>query len=272
MGESGHIVWPGPAERIWELTWNLPDAPDQEGITISQARYRGHGAIYKASVPLLRVQYAGACGPYRIPLNYNSTRYADYTMPITFDLGRHKIWEVEQRWVFWEDGEVFARINGLTFDHCASDRRYHAYFRFDFDIDTAGNNLALEYNSTTCDLGWGRGWHGKATETSRVRNRDSNRSWLVLNKASRRGYHVVAPGSSGPADAFANRDVWVVRYHGQEDLHGNQGSAYADDLQNLVNGEDVDGKDVVIWYCHHHTPRWNDQRGGPNLQVVGNWT
>ena len=198
--------------------------------------------------------------------------YADYTIPITFDLGRHKIWEVEQRWVFWEDGEVFARINGLTFDHCASDRRYHAYFRFDLDIDTAGNNLALEYNSTTGDLGWGRGWHGKATETSRVLNQDSNRSWLVLNKASRRGYHVVAPGSSGPADAFANRDVWVVRYHGQEDLHGNQGSAYADDLQNLVNGEDVDGKDVVIWYCHHHTPRWNDQRGGPNLQVVGNWT
>jgi hypothetical protein len=38
-------------------------------------------------------------------------------------------------------------------------------------------------------------------------NLDLNRSWLVLNKASRRGYHIVPPSSGGPANAFSNGDV-----------------------------------------------------------------
>ena len=63
----------------------------------------------------------------------------------------------------------------------------------------------------------------------------------------------------------------MVRYHGLEDTHGNIGSAYADDLQNYVDGENMDGQDVVIWYCHHHRPNFADYRGGPNLQAVGNW-
>jgi hypothetical protein len=44
----------------------------------------------------------------------------------------------------------------------------------------------------------------------------------------------------------------MVRYHGQEDTLGNIGSAYGDDLQNYIDGENLNGQDVVIWYCHHH--------------------
>jgi hypothetical protein len=192
------------------------------------------------------------------------------TFPV--GLGRRRLFRAEQRWVFWEDGQISARLYG-NFRHCAGYERDHVYWRFDFDIDTAGNNLALEYNTYTPNLGWGIGWQPITVESSRLRNPGSGRTWRVLNRSSGRGYDIIrsAADGTGANDPFSNRDLWFVRYHYLEDRNGNQGTAYGDDLHAFVDGESLNGRDVVVWYCSHREPHWL-ARPGPVLMPVGNWT
>ena len=98
---------------------------------------------------------------------------------------------------------------------------------------------------------WGRGWTAFGTETSAVKYPPSNRSWAVLDKGSGSGYHIFPEATDGVADAFSNRDLWALRYQGGEDLNGRQGTAFSDALAPYVNGEPMDGQDVVAWYVGH---------------------
>ena len=93
---------------------------------------------------------------------------------------------------------------------------------------------------------------------------------------SQRGYHLLPGHDDGTADAFSTRDLWVLRYLGTEDRHGQQGSSTSDALDPYVNGEDVRGKDIVLWYCahlhHHAADGGSDWHGaGPTLAPFGNW-
>jgi Cu2+-containing amine oxidase len=291
MSASGSVVWPSPAEPLWRLNWNLADSPDEEGIVISQAFYRGHEVFYKASLPSLRVQYDGPCGPYKDPLNYNNSQtttrcptanvcvysYVSYGLRGLGVESYHRIgaYRLTHRWVFWEDGQVYPRLYSAGLQ-CNDNHRHHAYWRFDFDIDGAANNLVLEYNTYTDNTGWGKGWHAKTTEISRLKNPASQRSWAVMNKSSGRGYHILPGPDDGQADPFSNRDLWVMLYHGAEDTHGRQGTAWSDDLQPYLNGEPVDGRDVVVWYCGHlaheaHAGGDEWHHVGPNLIPFGHW-
>jgi Cu2+-containing amine oxidase len=266
MSTSGSVVWPSPAEPLWRFNWSLADSPDAEGIVISSAYYRDHQVFYKASLPSLRVQYNGPCGPYKDPLNYNNSQTTtrcpavrvcvySYISNGLRGLGvesYHRIgsYRLTHRWVFWEDGQVYPRLYSAGLQ-CNYDHRHHVYWRFDFDMDGAANDLVLEYNTYTGNIGWGNGWHPKTNEITRVKNPSSRRSWAVMDKATGRGYHILPGPNDGTADAFSNNDLWVLRYRGSEDQHGRLGSASSDDLQPLVNGEVVDGQDVVVWYCGH---------------------
>ena len=266
MSASGSIVWPSPAEPLWRFNWILADSPDEEGIVISSAFYRGHQVFHKASLPSLRIQYDGPCGPYKDPLNYNNTEPTSrcpsarvctysYVSGGVRGLGvesYHKIgkYKLTHRWVFWENGQVYPRLysSGLQ---CPYNHRHHAYWRFDFDVDGAGNDLVLEYNTYTPNIGWGLGWEPLTTETSRIKNPSSGRRWAVLDKSTARGYLIYPGANDGSVDGFSNRDLWLLSYQSAEDKHGRQGSAYSDDLQPYVSGENVGGKDLVVWYCGH---------------------
>jgi Cu2+-containing amine oxidase len=97
-----------------------------------------------------------------------------------------------------------------------------------------------------------------------------------MDRQTQRGYHLLPGPNDGSADSFSSSDVWVFRYHGSEDLHGQQGNAAADALGAYLNGEDVDSEDVVVWYCGHllhHSEHGGDDwhSVGPNLAPFGNW-
>jgi hypothetical protein len=291
MSESGSVVWPSSADPLWRFNWRLADSPDQEGIVIRSVRYRGRQLLYKASLPSLRVHYDGPCGPYKDPLNYNNAQPTSrcpssrvclysYTSGGKRALGLesyHRIgaYRLTHRWVFWEDGWLMARLYSAGLQ-CNYDHRHHAYWRFDFDIDDSANDLVFEYNNYTPNLGWGPGWHTKNAEITRVKNPSSHRSWAVMDLQSQRGYHLLPGPNDETADWFSTRDLWVLRYHGTEDKYGQQGSASDDGLSAYVNGEDVYGKDAVLWYCahlHHHAAEGGDDwhSAGPNLAPFGNW-
>jgi hypothetical protein len=285
MSESGSIAWPSAANPLWRLWYTLADPPDQEGIAIRQASYRGHQAFYKASLPSLRVQYDNnGCGPYKDPLHYanahplsGSNKVRVYTiwsfglfgvaLEAYHTIGAYKLTE---RWTFWADGRVTPRLYSAGLQ-CNFNHRHHAYWRFDFDIDGASSDTVFEYNTTTPDTGWGPGWHVKRSEISRVKNPATRRSWAIMDVNSQRGYHVIPGPHDGFADAFAPRDLWVLRYHGIEDRHGQQGSAWDDGLASYLNGEGTERQDVVLWYCGHlgheaeahHADEWH--HCGPTL-------
>ena len=98
-----------------------------------------------------------------------------------------------------------------------------------------------------------------------------------MDLSSQRGYHVLPGAGDGTADWFSDRDLWILRYHGAEDKNGQQGNASDDGLAAYVSSEDVNGKDVVLWYCahlhHHASDGGSDWHGaGPNLAPFGNWS
>lgn len=266
MAVSGSVVWPSAANPIWRFNWTLANSPDAEGIVISNAYFNGHQVFYKASLPSLRVQYDGPCGPYKDPLNFdnahptsgNPNPVSVYTIGFfgftaVVVEGYHTIghYRLTERWYFWVDGHIAPRLSSAGLQ-CNYNHRHHVYWRFDFDIDGSTNELALEYNTTTPNLGWGPGWHTKQHEIVRVKSPVTRRCWAILDKGTQRGYMIMPGPSDGSADAFSSGDLWVLRYRASEDQHGRQGSAWSDDLAPLVsNVEPTDGEDLVIWYCAH---------------------
>jgi Cu2+-containing amine oxidase len=284
MSESGFVTWPNPSTPLWQFGYTLADSPDAEGIAITGASFRGRKVLYKGSLPSLRVQYNSSCGPYKDPLTYNnahaisgSNRVKVYTIwsgglsgvatEAFHTIGAYKLTE---RWTFWADGRITPRLYSAGLQ-CNIDHRHHPYWRFDFDIEGAPNDTVFEYNSTTPDLGWGPGWHVKHHEITRVKNPATHRSWAVMDVNTMRGYHVLPGANDGTGDAFAPRDLFVMRYHSAEDKHGQQGNASDDGLAAYINGEIVEKSDVVFWYCahlgHHAEPEHADEYHacGPTL-------
>ena len=291
MSASGHVVWPSPADPIWRFDWILADSPDQEGIVIRNASYRGRQVFYKASLPSLRVQYDGVCGPYKDPLSYTNavpttrcpqSRVCQYSyvaggLRAICVESFHKIgsYRLTDRWVFWENGHVYPRLYSAGLQ-CNDNHRHHAYWRFDFDIGGASNDLVLEYNTYAGNVGWGNGWEPQRVETSRVKAAASGRTWAVLDKGSQRGYFIYPGANDGMPDTFSNRDLWILRYRGSEDKHGNQGDRFDDGLHAYLNGEGVDAEDVVVWYCGHlaheaHGGGDEWHHVGPNLVPFNTW-
>ncbi len=290
MSESGSVTWPNPATPLWRFGYTLADSPDAEGIAITDAFFRGRKLLYKGSLPSLRVQYDNSCGPYKDSLNYNnaqpisgSNRVKVYSVwsgglsgvaaEAFHTIGAYKLTE---RWTFWADGRITPRLYSAGLQ-CNVDHRHHPYWRFDFDIEGAPNDTVFEYNTTTPDLGWGPGWHVKHTEITRVKSPATYRSWAVMDMNTTRGCHIIPGSNDGTADAFAPRDLFVMRYHAAEDRHGQQGSAWDDGLAAYINGEVAESSDVVVWYCahlgHHAEPEHADEFHvcGPTL-IPFRWT
>jgi len=120
------------------------------------------------------------------------------------------------------------------------------------------------------------GWVSKPTEFSAVKYPAANRSWRVIDKNTGRGYYILSGAHDGIADAFSDRDIWVVRYRGDEDRSGRQGDEWSDGLNAFVNGESIDGQDIVVWYCghlYHRAAEGGDEwhQVGPVLAPFGNW-
>jgi len=290
VSESGSVTWPNPATPLWRFGYTLADSPDAEGIAITDAFFRGRKLLYKGSLPSLRVQYDNSCGPYKDSLNYNnaqpisgSNRVKVYSVwsgglsgvaaEAFHTIGAYKLTE---RWTFWADGRITPRLYSAGLQ-CNVDHRHHPYWRFDFDIEGAPNDTVFEYNTTTPDLGWGPGWHVKHTEITRVKSPATYRSWAVMDMNTTRGCHIIPGSNDGTADAFAPRDLFVMRYHAAEDRHGQQGSAWDDGLAAYINGEVAESSDVVVWYCahlgHHAEPEHADEFHvcGPTL-IPFRWT
>ena len=171
-----------------------------------------------------------------------------------------------QKWEFKADGsiEVHVGLAGLlwTVDIPKAGHIHNFYFRLDFDINTATNNLVQEFSHSSNNAG-GDVWQDITTEAQspRTANPATRTRWRVLNKTPKpngqlRSYELTPGSDGGPDGTYSTGDLWVLRYVGGQD-----GAAVGCNDTVLTStygsGESVNGQDVVVWYClrHHHQPR-----------------
>ena len=152
---------------------------------------------------------------------------------------------------------------------------HHVYWRLDLDIGTPGNNLVEEFNDPI--LVGNSKWHKKAYEIRRLKDASRKRKWRVRNTATGQGYEIIPGENDGDADSFGVGDFWVLRYHGGSEIDdgvtvvsGTPELCKAH-IDNFLNGESVENKDVVIWYAAHFTHDVHEEAGhivGPTLKRV----
>ncbi len=199
---------------------------------------------------------------------------------------------------FDEDGTIRPRYGfGSTTNSCTcSPRVHHAYWRFDFDINGANNNVyELNYGfaESFYELNTGRKWQKLITsEYTQLRNEQTRRRWLITNPTTGEAV-MVSPnpqGKDGTASlegqsVFAQSDVWLLRYKTfpteVSDTSGNNSGINL--APYFSTPEPTANQDIVLWYGVHlrrddDTSRegWSSDRlngiytPGPEIRPI-NW-
>lgn len=314
--EAPHkIDWP-VSNPVWSLCWYAPgetDLVEGAGLELRHVFYKGKRVFWHATLPVLNVLYdPGGCGgsslSYRdwqnqiAPFEANNVLAPNYAEPsqppVTVcahpghDSGTFAGVAAEKRsdrlilttqmaagwyryiqtWTFHLDGTIEPRLGFTVVDHpCAArPHTHHGYWRFDFDIDGPSDDRFRERNKI---LFFGK-WRSRSVETDRVRRH--GRRWRVLD-ASGRGYEIRPRPQDGVADTWADADVWLLRYHGNELDDGGATFGPMGDAIHLapyLNGESIDRRDVVLWYRAGHRHEGMPSCGvmeGPTLKPIGPW-
>ncbi|HEX6736855.1 MAG TPA: hypothetical protein VF310_01150 [Vicinamibacteria bacterium] len=171
------------------------------------------------------------------------------------------------RWRFFADGRMtgsfsFAAVNSscIQFTHT-----HHNYWRLDFDIDGPENDYIFQ--SRPAGKPAVVGVEGKTLRGPEY--------WIVRDGLAGRGYKLT-PGASVAADAFANSDLWFLRYKPSEiDDSIPSLSTCPIQIDPFINGESLRGQDVVVWLRGggFHQGGDFDHCGTVdfNLEPVGDW-
>jgi Cu2+-containing amine oxidase len=178
-------------------------------------------------------------------------------------------------WRLHTDGTIRPRFGfSAVQNSCVCNvHHHHVYWRLDFDIRTAGNNVVREFNSPPLGAS---NWHDKNFEIRRSRDPGRQRKWRVENKATREAYDIIPGPNDGlsttiPDSPFGRGDVWILRYRGTEIDDGSVaiGPPYEAGLDSWINGESINGADVVVWYGAHFTHDVGHDHPGEFGHVVG---
>jgi hypothetical protein len=164
---------------------------------------------------------------------------------------------IRPRWAFG------AIDNGCT---CKT-HHHHVYWRLDFDIETAANNLVEEFNDPI--LVGSSNWHKKVYEIRRPKDAGHKRKWKISNTVTGSAYELV-PGQDGNSDAYGIGDLWVLRYHPNEIDDGQGFTTNAALSQEHIDNfkspaELVENQDVVIWYAAHFLHDESHAGGPPHI-------
>jgi hypothetical protein len=177
------------------------------------------------------------------------------------------------QWTLRRDGTMQPRFGfAATSNPCTCQTHvHHCYWRLDFGIGTEGNNRVEEFNDPPLTPISTANWEKLLFEASRSRDASHNRHWRVTHAASGKGYLILPGPNDGVADFYGAGDTWFVQYHPDEISDG-QGFTSDEVLSRaridlFVNGEPLDGQDVVAWYAGHflHAPGVPHGLLGPDL-------
>ena len=222
------------------------------GVELRFVDYRGKRLLFRAHVPILNVKYSGnACGPYRDWQNQEGMIQANgadvapgfrlCSVPATTildtgtDAGNYLgvaiyvqgqevvlISEMQAGWYRYisewrlhTNGAIRPRFGfSAVQNSCVCNvHHHHVYWRLDFDIRTAGNNIVREFNSPP--FGGASNWHDKSFEIRRPRDPGRQRKWRVENKSTSEAYDIVPGPNDGVATTHSD---WPLLFHLSADV------------------------------------------------------
>jgi Copper amine oxidase, enzyme domain len=284
------------------------------GVELKFVNYKKKRVLYQAHVPILNVRYDNdACGPYR-DWQWQESMFtangvdkapgiricptpAQTILDSENDNGNFKgvaiyvqgqevvlVSEMEAGWYRYisewrlhTNGTISPRFGfSAVQNSCVCNKHHHhAYWRFDFDIETPSNNLVEEFNDPI--LIGNSNWHKKTYEIKRAKDSARKRKWRITNTISGSSYEIIPGANDGTLDSFGVGDLWVLRYHGGSEIDdgvtnvGGTPDQCKAHIDKFVNEENVENKDVVIWYGAHFTHDIHAHAGhivGPTLKCV----
>lgn len=269
------------------------NSEERSGIEIRDVKYKGKSVLKRGHAPILNVQYdADACGPYRdwqyaegyfdvpaegaidpapgirilaagkipqtsLESGIDSGNFAgvavytqnDETILVSeMDAGWYRY---ISEWRFANDGTIRPRYGfGATNSTCVCFEHHHnVYWRFDFDIVSPTNKVF--------QIERGRKFiQPILTETTRLKNYQTNRNILVQNSNGDEAYSIVPSLSDGVADDFSGGDFWILKYHSgvdgePDELDDQNGDEKKAVFAPWLNNESLVNQDVVVWYAAH---------------------
>lgn len=181
------------------------------------------------------------------------------------------------QWTFRDDGMVVGRVGatGPNFpSHPSVNHMHSATWRLDVDLDGWPGDSVRLFTHTETGL--------TASDTMPVFNKEAGVPWKAVhfnsllvgdaaleNARGSKSYLNLIPlryGTPRHDEAFTQQDLWVTRYHWSE--------IYSRYLPNFISdSEDVNGKDVVVWYTGpvHHLVRDEDRTSGNGWMALAMW-
>jgi hypothetical protein len=277
------------------------------GVELRAVSYRGKRVLRRAHVPILNVRYDGnACGPYRDWQNEESRfkaqgaavapgfRLCPSPARTVLETGDDQgnfagvavyvdgdevvlVSELEagwyryvSRWRLHADGTIRARFGfGAVQNSCVCNtHHHHAYWRLDFDIAGAGDDVVAEHNDPPLP-GRDSSWHTLRHEIRRRRAPGRKRRWRVRNRASGDGYVIVPGPEDGEADAYGVGDFWALRHRGGQLDDSAVATSTRAHIDSFVNHEAITGTNVVVWYAAHFSHDPAHEHDGPGSHIVG---
>ncbi len=282
--QGSTVIWSFLAIRP-----SVSSGTNGSGIELRDIQYRGKRVLARAHLPILNILYIdSACGPYRdwqwqeSMINATGSDLApgirlctskpqtilednndtgDFLGVGVYIKGQslYLISEMEagwyryvSQWQFDTDGSIHPRFGfGAVQNSCVCHPHvHHAYWRLDFDIDSAGSETASEEASSGTTL--------FTTETERRRppvgDPRSSKTWLVQNPNTGDAYRILPGPNDGSADGFGKGDLWFLQYHSNEMDDGIDfgcNPSCSANLDPFVNGESIQNQEVVLWYGIH---------------------
>jgi Copper amine oxidase, enzyme domain len=291
---------------------------DGSGLELRSVYYRGKPVMHQAHVPILNVRYARPpCGPFRDLVWVEDMFRARGRDPArgfrlcsepartildtgsddgnfrgvaVYVAGQEVVLVSElqagwyryvSEWRLHADGTIRPRFGfDATANSCVCIAHvHHAYWRFDFTVQTSGNNLIFEHNDPPLQPGTNV-WQPQPFEIKRLRDPAHQRRWRVQNANSGRGYTIIPGANDGTAkgDAYAKGDVWLLRHRPRQIDDHPEPDRTEIQIDKYLNRESIHRQDVVVWYGAHFThdaSHEDDAAGhghivGPDL-VPRNW-
>ncbi|MDQ4048994.1 MAG: hypothetical protein M3131_06400 [Actinomycetota bacterium] len=226
VSKGGTVLW-----RFLAVRPAASSGTNGSGVELRYVDYKGKRVLHRAHVPLLNVRYDNdACGPYLdwqkeegmiqaqgvdvAPGFRLCPSPAQTALDTGDDAGSFLgvaiyvqgqevvlVSEMEAGWYRYvsewrlhANGNIQPRFGFGAVSHtCVCNvHHHHAYWRLDFDIRTAGDNIVREFNDPPL-LGKSK-WHTIRFENHRPRNPARKRRWRVQHRDTGEAYEII-PGS-----------------------------------------------------------------------------